>query len=47
VVTMDPEDLDPDPFPGGTAYLRVHAAAFPTSAVLYEGSDTIKIVRLY
>lgn len=47
VVTMDPEDLDPDPFPGGTAYLRVHAAAFPTSPVLYEGSDTITIVKLY
>ncbi|HOC61819.1 MAG TPA: Ig-like domain-containing protein [Sedimentisphaerales bacterium] len=47
VVTMDPEDLDPDPFPGGTAYLRVHAAAFPTSPVLYEGSDHIEIVKLY
>ena len=47
VVKIDPEDLDPDPFPGGTAYLRVHAAADPTSDVLYEGSDHIEIVKLY
>lgn len=44
VVKIETQNLDPDTIQDGVAYLRVHASADSSSAVLYEGSDSVTIV---
>lgn len=44
VVKVETENLDPDEFAEGGAYLRVHETSDNVSPVLYEGWDEIKIV---